>query len=215
MDEFLAWLNTLPPIWVHLVLFIILLVEGIGMPGLPFELVWLVEGALIHQGRTTLIEAIAWGAVGNWIGNLVGYVLGERGMKFLPPRARTMMGVEEVRTWLDRWGGPVVIFSRWFGLIRTPFILYAGAAGMPFGTYAFYSAIGALSWVAIWQIGLWWFGELFLTLWHEYQWYVIAVGLLIASISLLLVLRRRREARQVGAPDGDTTSADDRRTSSD
>lgn len=192
LDAFLGWLNTLDPIWVHLVLFVMLLVEGIGTPGLPFELVWLVEGALIHQGRTTLAEAIAWGAVGNWIGNLVGYMLGERGVRFLPPRARTMMGVDEVRRWLHRWGGPVVIFSRWFGLIRTPFILYAGAAGMPFWKYALYSAFGALSWVAVWQIGLYLFGELFLTLWHDYQWYVVGAGVLIAAVSVTLALRGRR-----------------------
>jgi len=195
LDAFLQWLNTLEPIWVHLVLFVMLLVEGIGMPGIPFELVWLVEGALIHDGRVTLTEAILWGGVGNWIGNLIGYVLGERGARLLPERARTTMGIDEVRVWLDRWGGLVVIFSRWFGIIRTPFILYAGAAGMPFSHYAFYSAIGALSWVAIWQVAIWYFGEVFLHLWEDYQPYVIAGGIILAIVTVWWMFMRPRRQR--------------------
>lgn len=200
MDAFLNWLTALDPIWVHLVLFALLLVEGIGVPGIPFEFVWLAEGALIHAGRVTLSEAILWGAAGNWLGNLIGYLLGERGARFLPERARNAMGIQEVRGWLKRWGPLVVIFSRWMGLIRTPFILYAGAAGMPFGTYALYSAVGALSWVAPWQIGLWYFGEVFLRVWALYQPYVIGGGLALAGVSLWWFFRRQRRPRERAAP---------------
>lgn len=192
MDAFLHWLGALDPIWVHLVLFGLLLVEGVGVPGIPFELVWLAEGALIHEGRTTLLVAILWGAAGNWLGNLAGYMLGERGARLLPQRARSAMGIDEVRGWLVRWGPAVVIFSRWMGLIRTPFILYAGAAGMPFWIYALYSAFGALSWVTVWQVGLWYFGEVFLRLWAHYQPYVIAGGVALAAFSLWWIVLRRR-----------------------
>ena len=104
----------------------------------------LVVSLLIHEGRTTLVTATLWGTIANWLGNIVGYYLGARGIRFLPRRARESMGIEEVRGWLSRYGGWVVVFSRWFGLIRTPFILYAGAAGMPVVPYAVYSFIGAL-----------------------------------------------------------------------
>ena len=189
-------MNTLDPIWVHLLLFGLLLVEGVGVPGIPFEIVWLVEGALIHAERTTLTEAILWGAVGNWLGNLIGYGLGARGMELLPERARGAMGIDEVRRLMTRWGPLVVIFSRWMGIIRTPFILYAGAAGMPFTTYAIYSAIGALSWVAIWQIGLWYFGELFLHLWEKYQPFAIGAGIVLAALSVWWIFRRSQ--RELG-----------------
>lgn len=185
-----VWLTTLDPLWMHALIFVLLLVEGIGVPGIPFELVWLGEGLLIHAGKTTLIEAIAWGTLGNLLGNIIGYVLGERVMRYIPARYRSKMGIAEVRTWLSRWGGLVVIISRWFGLIRTPFILYAGVAGMPLPWYAFYSFWGALSWVGIWQYGLYLFGELFIRMWHQYQPYVIGVGVLIAILSLLSVLRK-------------------------
>lgn len=203
LQHFLDWLGTLQPIWVHLVLAAMLFVEGIGMPGIPFEPVWLVEGLLIHQGRTTLWEALAWGVIPNWLGNLVGYWLGERGVRYLPARARESMGIDDVREWLRKYGGWVVVFSRWFGLIRTPFILYAGAAGMPFGQYAVFSFIGALSWVGVWQVGLWLFGEAFLQAWHRYQWWVIGFGVLLAAASAWVVLRRRRPKSDAARPVGE------------
>ncbi|WP_052351711.1 DedA family protein [Deinococcus pimensis] len=195
---FATWLGTLPPGLVHLVLFVLLLVEGIGVPGIPFELVWLAEGFLINAGRTSMAEAILWGALGNWIGNLIGYLLGDRIARLLPPRARGAMNLDEVRGWLDRWGGLVVIVSRWFGVIRTPFILYAGAAGMPLGRYAFFSAIGALTWVAAWQVALWWFGEIVLKLWARYQWWIVAAAVAAAVLGFVVMgLRGRRASRAV------------------
>lgn len=198
LHHFLDWLNTLSPIWVHVVLAVMLFVEGIGVPGIPFEPVWLVEGVLIHQGRTTLLEALAWGTIPNWLGNIVGYYLGARGIALLPRRARESMGIEEVQGWLAKYGGWVVVFSRWFGLIRTPFILYAGAAGMPIVPYAAYSFIGALSWVAVWQVGLWLGGEAFIRAWDHYKLWVILVGVLVAALSVWLALRKRRGGGEVG-----------------
>ena len=192
LDNFLHWLNTLDPLVVHLVNALLLLIEGIGVPGVPFEPPMLAAGILVHQGRTSLLESILWGGIANWIGNIGGYYLGGRGMRMLPERIRGSMGIPEVRGWLDRYGAWVVIISRWFGAIRTPFILYAQEAGMPIRTYALYSLFGALSWTAAWQIGLWYFGSVFIELWHKYQWYVIGGVLLVLGAVYFIMSRRRK-----------------------
>ena len=192
LDHFLAWLNTLNPLYVHLLNALLLLVEGIGLPGIPFEIPMLASGILVHQGRTTLLESVLWGGLANWVGNIIGYYLGGRIMGLLPPRLQGKMGVAEVRGWLSRYGPWVVIMSRWFGAIRTPFILYAQAAGMPFPTYALYSLIGALSWTAAWQVGLWYFGSTFIELWHRYQWPVIGGAVLLGVAAYLFSVWRRR-----------------------
>ena len=198
LDNFLNWLNTLDPLVVHLINALVLLIEGIGVPGVPFEPPMLAAGILVHQGKTTLIESILWGGVANWIGNIIGYYLGGRGMRMLPERIRGSMGIPEVRGWLARYGAWVVIISRWFGAIRTPFILYAQAAGMPIRTYALYSFVGAMSWTAAWQVGMWYFGSVFIELWHKYQWYVIGGVLLILGAVYFIMTRRRKK------PDGET-----------
>ena len=192
LDNFLHWLNTLDPLVVHLVNALLLLIEGIGVPGVPFEPPMLAAGILVHQGRTSLLESILWGGIGNWIGNIGGYYLGGRGMRMLPERIRGSMGIPEVRGWLDRYGAWVVIISRWFGAIRTPFILYAQEAGMPIRTYALYSLLGAMSWTAAWQTGLWYFGSVFIELWHKYQWYVIGGVLLVLGAVYFIMSRRRK-----------------------
>ena len=102
LDNFLNWLNTLDPLVVHLINALVLFIEGIGVPGVPFEPPMLAAGILVHQGKTTLIESILWGGVANWLGNIGGYYLGGRGMKMLPERIRGNMGIEEVRGWLAR-----------------------------------------------------------------------------------------------------------------
>lgn len=192
MEHFQDWLMNLPPILVHLMLFGLLLIEGIGTPGIPFEVLWIVEGALIHNHQTTLIEAILWGTIGNWLGNLVGYALGDRIARYIPKRARESMGIEEVREMFNKWGVGVVLFSRWMGLIRTPTILYAGAIGMPFWRYALWSFLGALSWVGIWQVGCWLFGALVLQWWDQYKIYILLFGFLVGAFGVWTVIRRRK-----------------------
>ncbi|MFC4452501.1 DedA family protein [Deinococcus sonorensis] len=191
LDHFLHWLNTLNPLWVHVVNALLLVAEGIGLPGIPFEISMLASGLLVHQHQTTLLESVLWGGLGNWVGNLIGFELGGRIMNRLPERLRGSMGVPEVQRWMARSGPWVVIISRWFGAIRTPFILYAKAAGMPLRTYALYSLLGALSWTAAWQIGLWYFGSVFIELWHRYQWYVIGGGVVVGLIIWLVMSRRK------------------------
>ncbi|GGJ30515.1 DedA family protein [Deinococcus roseus] len=192
MEHFQDWLLNLSPLVVHLLLFLLLLIEGIGTPGIPFEALWVVEGIFIHQGKATLPEAILWGTLGNWLGNLIGYLLGDRISRYLPKRARESLGIEEVRSLFNRWGVGVVLFSRWMGLIRTPTILYAGAIGMPFWKYAFWSFIGALSWVGIWQVGCWYFGSLVLEWWDKYKIYIVLFGILVGAIGVWTVIRKRK-----------------------
>lgn len=189
------WISVLlasDPIWVHLLIFFLLLIEGIGVPAIPFEPVFLAEGFLISAGKTTLWEATLWGGMGNWIGNLIGYYLGAKVMNWIPEHRRAQMGVHEVQQGLSRWGGLIVITSRWMGLIRTPFILYAKTAGMSFSTYAFYSFLGAMSWVFVWQWGCYKLGEVFLEAWHHYAPWIVGFSVILAGLGVLTVLRNNR-----------------------
>lgn len=187
------WLINLPPEALHLVLFVALFVEGIGVPGIPFELVWVAQGFLIHAEKTTLAEAVFWGTLGNGLGNVVGYLFGHKIAAYLPKKVREAVQFEEVKRWYDRHGVWVIVVSRWFGFFRTPFILYAGLAGVRFWTYTWSSFLGAALWVWVWQWGLWKFGEVFLVAWARYQ-PLILVGIFAVSVLALvwlLVLRKR------------------------
>lgn len=168
-----------------------LLIEGIGVPGIPFELLWVTEGLLIHAQKTTFWEAVLWGTLGNWLGNVLGYLFGHKIAAYLPEKARNAIELKDVKRWYEKYDFWVIIISRWLGFLRTPFILYAGAAGMSLRRYTLFSLIGSFLWVGIWQYGLWKSGEAFLKWWQQYQLIIIGACVLIAVVSLVFMFRKK------------------------
>lgn len=188
--ELPTWLLELPPYLLHGTVFAVLLLEGIGIPGIPFELLWVAEGLLIHAGKTTLGEAIVWGTLGNWIGNLIGYQFGHLIAGWLPKKVREAVQLEDVKRWYAKYGVWVVIVSRWFGFLRTPFILYAGIAEVRFWSYIWSSFLGCLLWVGVWQWGLWKSGEAFLQWWQNYQPLLLgAIAGIVLALAAVVVFR--------------------------
>ncbi len=147
------------PEYVYFLLFVLLLIEGIGVPGIPFEAIFLAAGYYIQTGEMSFVGAVAVGTLGNLAGNLIGYWLGAKTVPVLLRRftcSRAMKrGQNIAMSWFERYGAAVVVISRWFGLIRTPTIVGAAAMGMKPGPYTFYSAIGAFTWTLAWQYGSW------------------------------------------------------------
>lgn len=155
------------------VLFGLLVIEGTGMPGVPFEPAFIAAGYLIERGEMSFWGAVLVGTAGNLLGNLVGYWLGARpgrGMiERLLHRGWGAEGMATARYWLGRYGAAVIILARWFGPIRTPTILAAGVVGMEVGVYALYSALGAFTWTLAWQYAGWKGTHYFLGWWQIYH----------------------------------------------
>ncbi|MCG0278976.1 MAG: DedA family protein [Thermanaeromonas sp.] len=154
-------------------LFILLLVEGIGIPGIPFEPVFWAAGYLIEHGQMSFWGAVLVGTAGNLLGNLLGYWLGARPARgLLDKLTRSCIGpeaMERVSFWFRRYGPAVVVVSRWFGLIRTPAIVCAAPLGMDALSYTLYSAIGAFTWTLAWQYASWRGAHYFLKWWYSYR----------------------------------------------
>ncbi|MGB9791111.1 MAG: DedA family protein [Thermacetogeniaceae bacterium] len=147
------------PSHVYFLLFTLLLIEGIGVPGIPFEAVFFAAGYYIQSGKMSFGFAVLVGSIGNLLGNLLGYWLGAMAVTPLLRRCARSAALERgqkiAREWFERYGAAVVVISRWFGLIRTPTIIGAAAMGMRLGPYALYSAIGAFTWTLAWQYCSW------------------------------------------------------------
>ena len=209
VDAVLHWLETLNPQLVQFINFLLLILEGIGIPFVPYEASMLALGLLIKNGHTNLWEAILFGTIGNTIGNVIGYYIGPRGLRMIPRKTQQRLGLTRIQRLLERYGPWMAVISRWFGPLRTLFILYARTAGLKPLPYAACSFIGALSWTAVWQIGMWLGGVAFATLWHRYQVYGIW-ALVVIGVPTYLILRRRRLRReaQQDALDADQASAE-------
>lgn len=176
---------------IYLILFSLLLVEGIGIPGIPFEAAFLAAGYFIERGEMSFISVVLVGSLGNLIGNVIGYWFGSKAIPLLLKKSKdnkfSSRGQEIALYWFNRYGAMVVVISRWFGLIRTPTIVCAATMGMKPAPYIFYSAIGAFSWTLAWQYASWKGINIFLYWWSELLeyaslWVVITVVVIMVAI---------------------------------
>ena len=69
-------------------------------------------------------------------------------------------------------------------------------AGLRPLAYTACSFVGALTWTAAWQIGLWAGGTAFVQLWHRYQLYALLL-LVIIAVPVVLLLRTRRNRAEI------------------
>lgn len=194
VNAVLHWLETLDPFTVHLVNFLLLTLEGIGLPFVPYEASMLALGLMVKGHTTSLWEAVLFGTLGNTLGNLIGYYIGPRGLRFIPQKTQQRLGLLQIQTLLERYGPWMAVISRWFGPLRTLFILYARTAGLKPLPYLACSFLGALSWTAVWQIGMWLGGVAFIEVWHRYQNYGL-IGLVVLSVPGYFIYRAVHSAR--------------------
>ncbi|MHB1420950.1 MAG: DedA family protein [Bacillota bacterium] len=183
------WFFDMSPVYLYIALFIVLAIEGTGLPGVPFEPLFIATGILIGKGKMDYWLAVFCGGTGNLAGNLLGYWIGATSINklfcnILNKRSSSKFDTSKWQSWLDRFGPAVVLLSRWFGPIRTPTILAAGAGRMNIWSYLFFSAIGAYSWTAVWQWGSWRLTGLVMIWWRHHREYII-IAMVLASLILV------------------------------
>lgn len=177
-----AMVTGIPPGYGYLALFLILIVEGVGFPWVPYQPVFLAVALSIKAGGAELLPAVAIASAGNLLGNVMGYWAGYSGGRhltlryghFVGVRARELVAAER---WFTRWGGMAAFAARFIGLIRTPTIIAAGVTRMNFKSYTFYSATGGAIWCFLWLYGAMVFSGSLLNLWNsqrEWVWVLLA-----------------------------------------
>jgi membrane protein DedA with SNARE-associated domain len=167
----------------------------IGLPGT--EPTMLFAGFNVYQGKLTLVGIIIAGVVGDTIGASVAYLIGYRASeammehehsKFHVSRAR----IQRAHRWFDRWGAPVIAFSRLIPLGRAAFPYAAGVAEMPFVKFITFAVIGSV----VWMTGLAFLGREVGADWQQWRNHLEYVDYAVIAIIVLgiayLVFRRRR-----------------------
>ncbi len=193
-----AWVESLldaPPALVCGALFLILILEGIGLPFIPFEPVFLAAGLMIEGGRLDLVSATLIGAAGNLVGNLIGYRIGLGAGNLLTARQRPILGVhpahlEQVERWFARYGIATTFLARFVGLIRTPAILGAGMSRMDPWKFIFWSGLGGTLWCLLWLAGSAALGASLLNAIKRYGWWATASALAIMLAAMYYFHRR-------------------------
>ncbi len=137
----------------YVVIFLLVGLESLGIP-LPGETALVSAAALAALGHLSIAAVIATAIAAAIIGDNGGYWIGRRGGIALVRRYGRLLHLNEshlgrAHTFFARHGPKTVFLGRFIALLRTWAAVLAGAAHMPYGTFMFYNALGAVSWAVI------------------------------------------------------------------
>jgi len=133
MDAVLAWLGSLPPAALYVILAVVAATENF-VPPIPADVIVAFGSFLAAREQRSPIPTIIAVVVGNVGGALAMFALGRRyGAAWIRRRMRVMgEGAEQrVRHWYDRFGLPALFLSRFLPGVRAVVPPLAGAIRVP------------------------------------------------------------------------------------
>jgi membrane-associated protein len=174
--------------WIYAILFVIIFAETglVVTPFLPGDSLLFGVGALAAvdtSGSLSLGWALLLLAVAAIAGNSVNYSVGRAlGQRAFSGRYRffKLSHLERTQQYFQRHGALTVLLSRFMPIIRTfaPFV--AGIARMPYARFQAFNVVGGASWVALFMVGGYAFGNV---PWVRAHFSVVT--LLVIALSLL------------------------------
>jgi membrane protein DedA with SNARE-associated domain len=196
----------------YLAVFLGIFFEDFGLPT-PGETMLIIGAALASHGSLNIywLLPIAWaGAV---IGDSIGFLIGATGGHRLLTRYGSKIGITEARlrkveTFFERYGDIVVVFARFFIILRQFNGIVAGALAMPWPRFFLYNAIGAALWVGFWGGATFWIGRRFFEYLRSFGWSgrlvlaLVALGV-VALVAQLWWHWRSRHGTRASIPQAD------------
>lgn len=134
-------------------------VEGFGIPA-PGQSLLIVAAILAVRDNTGIYTVIlaAWFAAvaGSTIGYAIGRIGGRKLLHCLPVSAKRLERIEEI---CQRYGALFVFVSRFFDGMRQFGSILVGCLNMPALQFMIMNALGAVCWVSIWGLGIYYLDE--------------------------------------------------------
>ena len=133
MDAVLAWLGSLPPAALYVILAVVAATENF-VPPIPADVIVAFGSFLAAREQRSPIPTIIAVVIGNVGGALAMFALGRRyGADWIRRRMRVRgEGAEQrVRDWYDRFGLPALFLSRFQPAVRAVVPPLAGAIKVP------------------------------------------------------------------------------------
>ena len=201
-----AFLQSIPPFAVYLVVGLIIGLESLGIP-LPGEIA-LVSAALLASRHTLDISPVGVGAaatIGAIVGDSIGYSIGRKfGMSLferLGKRFPKHFGPGHValaRQLFDRWGVWAVFFGRFIALLRIFAGPLAGALKMRYRHFLAANASGGLVWAGGTTAVVYYLGLAAEKYMSRFSWIALVAAIAIgAGVTLLLKERTGRAIAQL------------------
>ncbi|HEX6513361.1 MAG TPA: VTT domain-containing protein [Chloroflexota bacterium] len=161
----------------------LVLIESLGLP-VPGEITLITAGAYAGStGRLSVGYVIAAAAIGATAGAELAYVLGRRGIGWIPADR-----LERGRRLMARYGWAVVVGGRFVVLLRSLLGWIAGLSRLDAGLFLSANAVGAVLWAVAYGLLGWALGESA----HQFaDWAGIALGgLVVLGLAVTALVRR-------------------------
>jgi membrane-associated protein len=182
-------------IWTYGILFLIIFLETglVVTPFLPGDSLLFAGGTFAALGSLDVwwlviflsIAAIIGDTVNYWI----GYTLGPRVFS----RFLNKNHLNRTHQFYEKYGGKTIIIARFIPIIRTfaPFV--AGIGSMTYGRFIIYNIFGGISWVLIFVLGGYFFGNIpFIR--QNFSFVIIAIILISILPGIIEFLRHRKSS---------------------
>lgn len=149
----------------YAILFIIIFVETglVFVPFLPGDSLLFAAGAFSALGSLNIIFVVPLLMVAAILGDTVNYWIGHFfGEKIIanPKIPINKEHIEKTEAFFKKHGGKTIILARFVPIVRTfaPFV--AGVGKMSYKHFISYNVIGGVSWVALFTLGGYFFGNI-------------------------------------------------------
>lgn len=206
INEVVQWATQLIGAWGLPAVFLLMLLESACIP-VPSEAIMPFAGFAVSEGELSLFGIVAAGVLGNLVGSWIAYAVGYFGGRpFVDRWGKYILlrhhHVDLAQHWFDRYGAPVVFFTRMLPIVRTFISLPAGFGRMRFWKFTAYTTLGCIPWVAM----LGYVGVKLGAHWERIQPYLhyadyVVAAALAALVVYAIVRWRRRSAAPSEAED--------------
>ena len=207
-EHSLGILSQVGGFWVYFVMFLLILVQEIGVPIpiLPSEVLLLSAGFLASQGKIMLPVVGAVVTIATLLGNSLLFYIGRRYGRGALDRYGKYIHlhperINRIEAWIGTHGRSILIYGPLLPVIRAYVPALAGVFGVPFRYYISVLVFAALSWsfgllVLGYVLGDHWFDAVtFLR--HNVR--IAALLLLAAGLVALAIVALRRRAKERAA----------------
>lgn len=201
MENFIAYLQSLSPVLIYVIVFSIAFIENVFPPS-PSDLVIVFGGSLVGIGRVGFIETLLWSTAGSTAGFVVMYKIGDWfGVRILEQGKIKFIPVESVRkvdAWFRRYGLWLIIANRFLAGTRAVVSFFAGMAELRLLPTIVLCALSALAWNLLLITGGYYLGNNWREIGSYLSTYSEAVTVLTLVIALVMAARylyRRKTGR--------------------
>ncbi|MFM7094637.1 MAG: DedA family protein, partial [Actinomycetota bacterium] len=137
-------------------------------PPIPSELILLLTGFNVSEGRFDFVSGVIAATIGSVVGAYFLYALGrlvhEDRLEKLLAGVGKYLGLKKADVhkgfqWFERHGTAVVLFGRLIPVVRSVVSIPAGAEKMPIARFTLLTAAGSLVWNIVWVAIGWGLGD--------------------------------------------------------